>query len=219
MSHDYIPSGDAGFDIFFNNLVGYVSQKTGGNAPEWTHIPSDARAALQEARDPWEAAYGPVKVPHTPVQTEAKNDAKKAAKALIRPFVNQYLRYPPVTNEDRTAMNIPNKDTVPTPVPPPQAQAEADITFPGVHLVELANIRVVKCSTAPETRSDYGVRIYFGCSGPATEKYKFRLSGEPGTGSDLPYSVFTRRKKERFDFDGESGKTVYFCLRYENSKG
>jgi hypothetical protein len=91
--------------------------------------------------------------------------------------VNQYLRYPPVTNEDRTAMNIPNKDTIPTPVPPPEAQAEADITFPGVYL----------------------------------EKYKFRLSGEPGTGSDLPYSVFTRRKKERFDCDGEScSKCVAF---------
>jgi hypothetical protein len=42
-------------------------------------------------------------------------------------------------------MNIPNKNTIPTPVPPPEA--EADITFPGVYL----------------------------------EKYKFRLSGEPGT--------------------------------------
>jgi hypothetical protein len=131
MSHDYIPGGDAGFDIFFNNLVEYVDQKTGGNAPEWNHILPAARAALQGARNTWEAAYGPVKSPHTPVQTEAKNDAKKAAKALIRPFVNQYLRYLPVTNEDRTAMNIPNKDTIPIPVPPPQAQAEADIAFPG----------------------------------------------------------------------------------------
>jgi hypothetical protein len=49
----------------------------------------------------------------TPVDTEAKNDAKEE----IRPFVNQYLRFPPVTDEDRTAMNIPNHDTKPTPVP------------------------------------------------------------------------------------------------------
>jgi hypothetical protein len=44
------------------------------------------------------------------------------------------------------------------------------------------------------------------------------LAAEPKIGGDLPYSVFTRRKKERFDFDGESGNMVYFCLRYENSK-
>jgi hypothetical protein len=32
--------------------------------------------------------------------TGRSKDAKKAAKALIRPFVNQYLRYPPVTNAE-----------------------------------------------------------------------------------------------------------------------
>jgi hypothetical protein len=31
--------------------------------------------------------------------------------------------------------------------------------------------------------------------------------------------VFTREKKLLLDLDGESGKTVYLCLRYENSKG
>jgi hypothetical protein len=39
------------------------------------------------------------------------------------------------------------------------------------------------------------------------------------TGEDLPHSAFTRRKKERFNFDGYSGKMVYFCLRWENPKG
>ncbi|MDR2758488.1 MAG: hypothetical protein LBB78_03820 [Spirochaetaceae bacterium] len=219
MSHDYIPARDAEFDIFFTNLVEYVDQKTGGNVPEWTHIPPPALTALRDARNAWEAAYIPTTRPHTPVETEAKNDAKQAAKQVLRPFVNQYLRYLPVTNEDRTAMGIRNKDTIPTPIPPPEAQAEADLTFPGVHLVEVANIRAVKGGTAPDLRSDYGVRIYYGFSGSATEKYRFRLAGEPKSGGDLPYSVFTRRKKERFDFDGESGNTVYFCLRYENPRG
>jgi hypothetical protein len=48
---------------------------------------------------------------------------------------------------------------------------------------------------------------------------RFLVSAAPETGEDLPHSVFTRRKKERFDFDGYSGKTVYFCLRWENTKG
>ncbi|MDR0639608.1 MAG: hypothetical protein LBG27_12035 [Spirochaetaceae bacterium] len=33
--------------------------------------------------------------------------------------MNRYLRYPPVTDEDRTAMAIPNHDTHPMPVPRP----------------------------------------------------------------------------------------------------
>jgi hypothetical protein len=31
--------------------------------------------------------------------------------------------------------------------------------------------------------------------------------------------MFTRRKRERFDFAGNSGKTLCISLAYENSKG
>ena len=72
---------------------------------------------------------------------------------------------------------------------------------------------------APDPRSDYGVRIYYGLTGEPTEAYRFRVTGTPKIGTDLPKSIFTRRKKERFDFEGESGKTVYFCLQYENPRG
>jgi hypothetical protein len=152
---------------------------------------------LADSYAAWYTAYARTKEPHTPVDTEAKNDAKKASRA---------------------AMGIHNRDLSPTPIPVPTAQPEADLTFPGIHLVELRKIRPVS-GAAPDPRSDYGVRIYYGFSGPPNDQYKFRLAGEPKTGKDLPYSVFTKRKKERFDFDGESGNTVYFCLRYENPTG
>jgi hypothetical protein len=218
MADDYLSLRDADFDNFYKFMCHYVNAKCTGSTPEWTHIPQAAWSLLADTCAAWTAAYGKTIGPHTPVETEAKNDAKKEAKKVIRPFVNQYLRFPPVTNEDRTAMGIPNKDTIPTDVPVPTAQPEADLTFPGIHMVELAKIRAVK-GTAPDARSDHGVRIYYGLTGPASDKHKFRLTGEPKTGADLPYSVFTRRKRERFDFDGERGNTVYFCLRYENSKG
>jgi hypothetical protein len=143
MAKDYIPARDKDFNDWFKFLNQYVAQKSGGSTPAWTHIPQAARTALADAYAAWYTAYTNTIGPHTPVDTEAKNDAKTAAKAAIRPFVNQYLRYPLVTNEDRTAMSIPNKDIIPTPIPPPEARAEADITFPGVHLVELTNIRPV----------------------------------------------------------------------------
>jgi hypothetical protein len=71
----------------------------------------------------------------------------------------------------------------------------------------------------PDARSDYGVRIYYGLSGEPTEARRFRAAPSSKTGRDLPESLFTRRKKERFDFDGESGKTAYFCLQYETPSG
>jgi hypothetical protein len=52
----------------------------------------------------------------------------------------------------------------------------------------------------------------------ATAADKLRISAAPVTGNDLPHSTFTRHKKYRFNFDGDSGKTVWFCLRYENEK-
>jgi hypothetical protein len=49
-------------------------------------------------------AYAKTLVPHTPVDTEAKNESE--AKGKIRPFVNVYLRedQPAVTDIDRTVM-------------------------------------------------------------------------------------------------------------------
>jgi hypothetical protein len=69
-------------------------------------------------------------------------------------------------------------------------------------------------------RADYGVRIFWGVLGESSATDKFRISVPPKSGDDLPHSTFTRRKRYRFDFPEEDrGKTVYFCLRYENSKG
>jgi hypothetical protein len=115
-------------------------------------------------------------------------------------------------------MGIPPIDRIHTNVPRPENQVEADLTFPGIHLVELRRIRPV-AGTAPDARSDYGVRIYYALSGEPDDRFPFRLAEPLKIGKVLPYSVFTRRKKERFDFNGESGSTVYFCLCYENSKG
>jgi hypothetical protein len=106
-----------------------------------------------------------------------------------------------------------------SPVPAPEAQVTADLAFPGLQQVELQHIRPVGNFGLPDARSDYGARIHYGLEGPPSDKFKFRLSGPPKDASDLPYSIFSRRKKERFTFEGESGNRVYFRLQYENAKG
>ncbi|MDR1373887.1 MAG: hypothetical protein LBJ24_02840 [Treponema sp.] len=85
----------------------------------WTRIPTAARTPLTNARDDWTTAYTNVKGPRTKVDTGAKNDAKKAAAMVLQSFVNQYLRFSPVTNEGRPAMGIPNKSGRPGPIQPP----------------------------------------------------------------------------------------------------
>ncbi|MDR2184098.1 MAG: hypothetical protein LBO80_00295 [Treponema sp.] len=175
---------------------------------ELSNLYDAARELLRKAMDDDE---------RTRVITVECQAAFKALKAKMRFFKDRYFKLSPLTEGDLAALGLKERDP-PSPVPVPEAQAQADLTFPGIHLVELRNIRPVS-GTAPDPRSDYGVRIYYGFSGPASARFPFRVTGVPKTGADLPYSIFTRRKKERFDFDGESGNTVYFCLRYENSKG
>jgi hypothetical protein len=85
MGTNYVPSNDAEFGRFFSNLNRYVDEKCGGNVPVWTFIPAEARNNLNDLYAAWDEAFEAVKVPHTPVQTEAKNDAKTAAVAAIRP--------------------------------------------------------------------------------------------------------------------------------------
>jgi hypothetical protein len=149
--------------------------------------------------------------------TVACKAAFEALVAKMRFFKNHYFLVPPLTPVDLARLGLKERDPG-TPIPAPESQPEADLTFPGIHLVELRNIRPVG-GPPPDPRGDYGVRIHYGLTGAPTEAHRFRVTEAPKTGKDLPSSRFTRRKKERFDFDGESGNTVYFCLKYENPTG
>ena len=123
MAHnkDYIPNRDAEFDGWLDNLTRYVDAKVTSGA--WTHIPIGKVTALKQHNDAWHTAYVKTLGPHTAVDTEAKNDARKAAEGFVRLFVQQYLKFDPVTNEDRTAMRVHNPDTTKTPIGKPATLA------------------------------------------------------------------------------------------------
>ncbi|MDR0337532.1 MAG: hypothetical protein LBI18_10625 [Planctomycetaceae bacterium] len=143
----------------------------------------------------------------------------------MRFLKGHYFLSPPLVDSDFISLGLTPKDSTRTPVPPPNAQAEADIGRPGPHLLILY-LRPLSGSPPDPHRSDYGFRIYWGvmpAGGAAVEaatSSKRELVKIPVNGDELPHSRFTRRKKELFDFPQEdSGKTVYFCVRYENAKG
>ena len=161
----------------------------------------------------------------TPVITAECKTAFEALAGKMRFIKSRYLLSPPLTDADLISLELKPKDTAKTPVPPPSGQAEADISRPGVHLLEL-HFRPVAGSPPDPRRADYGYRIYWGILPPggaaveAATGGKRELMKAPASGDELPHSKFTRRKKELFDFAQEdSGKTVYFCIRYENAKG
>lgn len=136
----------------------------------------------------------------------------------MRATKERYFLSPPLKDADYPLLLLKPRDAAGTPIPPPTARVEAEIIFPGVHVVELSEIQPIG-GPSPDPRADWGVRIFFGFTGAPNSRYGFRLQEAPEMGSYLPYSEFTRRKKHRFDWDGESGNTVYLCLRYENENG
>jgi hypothetical protein len=203
MTHkDYIPTRDADFDAFFMNLIDYVDTKTSGTPPAWTHIPGEAKDALLDAYPVWHTAYVKTLSPHTPVDTLAKNEARKAAKKIIRPFVSQYLRFPPVTNEDRDAVGIPNYDTVRTTHPAPGARPVfvARVTGDGRILVE------VEGAWPPNA---------------AGVKYYWEIIDVPDPNpANLRHSTFKNKLKHEFVFEQPDwGKKIHFACAFENGKG
>jgi hypothetical protein len=161
----------------------------------------------------------------TPVITANCKAAFDTLVVKMRFIKSRYFLSPPLTDADIISLELKPKDTTHTPVPPPTAQAEADISRPGVHLLEL-HLRPVSGAPPDPHRSDYGYRIYHGVLPPGGASVematgtKRELLKAPVSGDELPHSRFTRRKKELYDFPAEdSGKTVFFCVRYENAKG
>jgi hypothetical protein len=144
--------------------------------------------------------------------------------AGMRNIKDRHFKSPPLRDSDFVSLGLKPRDETKTPVAAPTGQAEADITYPGPHLLKL-HLKPIE-GTALDPRADHGYRIYYGILPPggATAEEAARthryLMHPAVTGEDLPNSQFTRRRRELFDFPAEdSGKTAYFSVRYENAKG
>jgi hypothetical protein len=161
---------------------------------------------LLAAFDVWHTAYEAVLKPHTPVDTEAKNEARKAAEAVIRPFKRRYLDDPPVTNEDRVAMELPVHDGTRTPDKAPETLPEADadssvIRQLGIHF------------------RDWGAKNRAKPHGVHGAEIRWNIQdGEPSDiEAELVHSDFDTASPFTLVFgEADRGKRVYFALRWES---
>jgi len=203
-----IPRKDSEFDSWFLNLKNYVAAKTGGAAPEWTHIPAAAVAELAARREAWHEAFTALAGPHTGVDTERKRHERTAAEAFVRPFIAQYLKFDPVTNADRAAMGVPNRHSPHSRHPVPSSQPDTDARNTVNHFEH--EIRAMNAEGQPRKPADaYGV------------VFAWQVGGErPATGADLPRSEFSRRPvKVVTHTEADKGKTAYYATAYENRRG
>jgi hypothetical protein len=158
------------------------------------------------------------------VITARVNDAFDGLIRYMRNMKNRKFFTPPLENADLVSLGLRPRDTIITPVSPPTGQAEADVTYPGPHLLML-HMKALS-GTLLDPRADHGFRVFFGIlpAGGATHeeaegpmRYLVRAAV---VGGELPHSKFTRRRRVLMEFPAEdSGKTVFFSVRFENSKG
>ncbi|WP_062428388.1 hypothetical protein [Treponema endosymbiont of Eucomonympha sp.] len=191
------------------------------------NIDADALAALKaklgDFLDAWAEYQKPDRGKST---TTAKNTAMLVLKKAVRAFYGQFLKgNPALSAADRDDFGLPQLDTAYSPVPPPGNQATAKHRPLGDHLLEL-DIEIIGDILPDAKASDYGFRVYWGimpqggASVEAATGPKRELMKAPAGGEELPFSRFTRRKREVFDFaESDRGKTVSFCIRLENAKG
>jgi hypothetical protein len=113
---------------------------------------------------------------------------------------------------------IKNLPEIQSAIHHPVSQVTCRVLYPGPGLLELVDFQP-SGGPPPDGRSDYGVKVFYGLTGEPTDEDPVRIKKAPKSGKDLPKSKFTRTKKMRLVFNGESGNTVYYCMRYESPKG
>ena len=209
MSNNYVPRNDNQFIDWAQTILDHSEE----HHERWgVMAPSDE---LKELLKDFTMKLVRYTAPNSgPVDTMVKNEARSLAEKGFRVYVQGFLaKNPNVTLADRGIMKLPVYDVTPTNIPPPAIPVTGILTFPAVGLVEMRNMQ--PAGDKRDERSKHGVRIYYGVLGGNVKA----IPARPATGDDLPHSVFTRKSRYRFDFTGESGKEVFFCMRYENSKG
>ena len=145
------------------------------------------------------------------MDTEAKNEAKAAAREKIRPFVNIYLRedQSAVTDMDRTAMSIPNRDRIPSahPVPDIKPDTEAVPSGKGKHTV-----RALNPQSGDHKRPDLVKGVAFA--------HRVRGAEEPKNAADDMPSEFQAKTVKEFQWpEADYGKVCDYATAYENEGG
>jgi hypothetical protein len=178
-----------------------------------------AVAACLAAIGDFQVAFDTWKAVDSSMYKALRDDAWAAAVKAMEHFAAYQVRYNEKMTPTQRYELLGVRTAKPgSPIPPPEIFPIAEVSYINAHLLALINIRPSNAEE-DDPRSDYGVRIFWGVLGEPSENDKFRIAVPPKVGNDLPHSTFTRRKKYVFNFEGDSGKTVWFGLRYENPSG
>ncbi|MDR2410611.1 MAG: hypothetical protein LBE13_21210 [Bacteroidales bacterium] len=202
---DYIPQSGGKFLEWVRNLLLYIR----AHAAEWGLDPSTV-AEIERLLSIYEAAYEKAETPNRgSADVLAKNESHNALKKAARQYVKEYLiNNHLVTDEDRKLMGLPIHDTKPTPAPVSTTPPKADVKQPSPAVVEV-HFYDVESENRGKPPGQSGVEFAWVIA-----------DGKPADWDDLIHSSFCTRSPLRLSFKAtDRGKTLYFALRWQNTRG
>jgi hypothetical protein len=206
MAGDYIPQPDGDFNAWETNFVTYV----GVNTAALGLLPADV-TPLTAAQTAWNTGYSGHVTAQAAAEsaTENKDDKRKAFEGVIRPLVNRLQASTTVTDAQRQAMGITVRDTHHTPVGPPTTRPVADVTSPERlrHVIRFGD------ESTPNSKAKPAGAI-------GAEIWMKIATAPPTDPAEFTFVALDTRTPYTLDFPSvDGGKTVYYLLRWVNTKG
>jgi hypothetical protein len=205
---DWIPQKDAAFDAHYGNYCRIVNQKTGGSAPEWTHIPAARITGLNDGYAAWFTAYDKLNQSHTHGDVAAKDRARDGGKRTLRAFNNDFILYSTlVSRQDKVDMGNRLRKS-PSPILDPGTRPEFSIVLVDIRRLGL-HFRDQGSESKAKPYGIAGALIFWAV-----------LDHPPAGIEELTNSFLATRTPAILEFsEQERGKTVYIAMRWQNRKG
>jgi len=197
-------------DLEFNQKQDTIVTMTTTYLVPWEINASWFNGTLLPAQESWESCWAAYvdEATRTPNDTFLKTEARKTYEPILRQLVAQLLASPLVSDGQLNLMGLHRRPHESTPVPVPQTHpvAEIDSSEPSQLTIHFKN---AGSESKAKPFGVHGAEIVwdFGAEPPV----------DP---SDLTHSTFDTNSPMTLAFNGaDRGRTVYFAVRWENTRG
>lgn len=206
-SNDYIPAPDADFDLWATNFSTLLTA-----SPATYGLVAGDATAVAGVYNTWHTAYLAAINPatRTPVTVQAKDDARVAALAVIRPYAVQISLNAGVNASDKIAIGVNPRTSTPTPIPEPATAPVIAV----IMATPLQHTLAYHDETQPETVKAKPNGVQFcevHCVVSATAVIDQAL---------IPIKKMVTKSPFTIDFDSaDVGKSAYYAARWINANG
>ncbi|MDR1114548.1 MAG: hypothetical protein LBL33_00045 [Tannerella sp.] len=197
-------------DSEFNEEQEVITSTTQKNLSVWAIDSTWFSTQVLTAKSAWVTAWTAYQDPaqRTPLITFTKTKARETYEKVLRILIQILESNPRVSDEYLRAMGIVIRDTTRTPVKPPKSYPEFII-----------DSSIIRCLII--LFWDFGSKSKAKPHGVHGAEIRWAILDHPPVSiEELIHSGFDTRSPFELMFDeSERGKTVYFCLRWESTRG